>query len=211
MTTAAPEVFNLFPTPVMRVPAVLHADEALALHQRLAPAAVVGNSGSDALSHSRLLAPGEDAALDAAVARFGPHVQAFGTLLFGEALPWLVKEIWLNVLQPNGHQSVHNHANCFVSGIVYLTPCDASACTVFLKSMGGSDFAFRHAHAGTRAGPFSAEKWVAPAPQAGDLILFPSYLLHEVPRNRGDERVTLAFNAIPRRLDAWGYAVSFQP
>jgi hypothetical protein len=43
------------------------------------------------------------------------------------------------------------------------------------------------------------------------LILFPSYLLHEVPVNPGGERVTLAFNAIPDRLDAWGYAVGFEP
>jgi hypothetical protein len=47
------------------------------------------------------------------------------------------------------------------------------------------------------------------APRPGDLILFPSYLLHEVPLNHGGERVTLAFNAIPHRLDAWGYGVSF--
>jgi hypothetical protein len=50
-----------------------------------------------------------------------------------------------------------------------------------------------------------------PEPDPGDLILFPSYLLHEVPVNQGSERVTLAFNAIPHRLDAWGYSVSFQP
>ena len=41
----------------------------------------------------------------------------------------------------------------------------------------------------------------------GDLVLFPSYLLHEVPLNHGDLRITLAFNAIPSRLDAWGYAI----
>jgi uncharacterized protein (TIGR02466 family) len=122
-----------------------------------------------------------------------------------------VKELWVNVLQHGGQQAVHNHANCFVSGILYLTPSDASAQTVFLRGMGGSDFAFRNAHAGVAAGRFHAEKWVSPAPQPGDLLLFPSYLLHEVPANHGGERVTLAFNAIPQRLDAWGYAVSFEP
>ena len=52
-------------------------------------------------------------------------------------------------------------------------------------------------------------KWIGPPPGPGDLLLFPSYLLHEVPPNHGGLRVTLAFNAIPHRLDAWGYAVSF--
>ena len=106
------------------------------------------------------------------VERLGPHVQAFGELLLGEALRWLVKEIWVNVLQPGGQQAVHNHANSFVSGVVYLTPSDDSARTVFLRGMGGSEFALRNTHRGTRVG---------------------------------------AFNAIPHRLDAWGYTLSLSP
>ena len=43
------------------------------------------------------------------------------------------------------------------------------------------------------------------------MILFPSYLLHEVPRNQGDQRITLAFNAIPDRLDSWGYTIGLTP
>jgi hypothetical protein len=77
--------------------------------------------------------------------------------------------------------------------------------------MGASEFALRNTHAGVRPGAFNAEKWVAPQPAAGDLLLFPSYLLHEVPRNLGESRVTLAFNAIPHRLDAWGYTLSLAP
>jgi ectoine hydroxylase-related dioxygenase (phytanoyl-CoA dioxygenase family) len=46
-------------------------------------------------------------------------------------------------------------------------------------------------------------------PEPGDVILFPSYLMHAVPPNPGERRVTMAFNAIPSRLDSWGYAVSF--
>ncbi|HEY1231031.1 MAG TPA: TIGR02466 family protein [Ramlibacter sp.] len=208
---AQAEVFELFPTPVSRVPGVLTATEAAALAQRLAAQAVVGNDQSAQLAHSALLGPGEHPALDALVERLGPHVQAFGELLLGEALRWLVKEIWVNVLQPGGQQAVHNHANSFVSGVVYLTPSDDSARTVFLRGMGGSEFALRNTHRGTRVGAFNAEKWVAPPPAPGDVLLFPSYLLHQVPTNRGAARVTLAFNAIPHRLDAWGYTLSLSP
>lgn len=208
---ATPEVFQLFPTPVSRVAGVLSPAEAAALAQRLAASAVVGNDKSAQLAHSALLGPGEHPELDALVARLGPQVQAFGELLLGEALRWLVKEIWVNVLQPGGQQALHNHANSFVSGVVYLTPSDESARTVFLRGMGGTEFALRNTHQGTRAGAFNAEKWVAPDPAPGDLLLFPSYLLHQVPVNRGAARVTLAFNAIPHRLDAWGYTLSLQP
>ena len=205
------DIFELFPTPVMRVPALIAPNAALALAKRLGASVSVANDSSTQLAHTRILRPGDDPELDAVVRWVGPHLQAFGKLLFGGALRWLVKEMWVNVLQPGGSQTLHNHANCFASGVLYLTPSDSSACTVFTRSMGGSEFAFRNTHAGTEAGPFSAEKWVAPAPEPGDLILFPSYLLHEVPINQGAERVTLAFNAIPDRLDAWGYSVAFQP
>ena len=205
------EVFELFPTPVMRVPALLSPDAARALAKRLAQAAVVANGHSAQLAHTRILGPGDDAELDAVVEQMGPHLQAFGRLIFGESLRWLVKEIWVNVLQSGGSQTLHNHANCFASGVLYLSPTDSSACTVFTRSLGGTEFTFRNTHRGSESGPFCAYKWVMPQPEPGDLILFPSYLLHEVPVNQGAERVTLAFNAIPHRLDAWGYAVSFQP
>jgi hypothetical protein len=42
-------------------------------------------------------------------------------------------------------------------------------------------------------------------------VLFPSYLYHEVPRNQGEQRMTIAFNAMPDHLDCWGYRISFAP
>jgi hypothetical protein len=208
---SATEVFALFPTPVSRVAAAIDAVQAKLLAQRFASRTEVTNAQSMQLAHSRLLAPGEDDALDAVIAAVGPHVQVFGALLFGETLRWLVKESWVNVLQPGGRQALHNHANSFVSGILYLTTSDASAQTVFARGMGGPEFVLRNTHADVAPGAYDAQKWVAPAPQPGDLLLFPSWLLHEVPPNAGGERITIAFNAIPHRLDAWGYTLSFAP
>ena len=53
------------------------------------------------------------------------------------------------------------------------------------------------------------ETRISPAPNPGDLILFPSYLMHAVPPNAGGRRISLAFNAIPTRLESWGYTLSF--
>jgi ectoine hydroxylase-related dioxygenase (phytanoyl-CoA dioxygenase family) len=47
------------------------------------------------------------------------------------------------------------------------------------------------------------------APEPGDVVLFPSYLMHAVPTNPGGRRITMAFNAIPTHLDSWGYRISF--
>lgn len=52
----------------------------------------------------------------------------------------------------------HNHANSFVSGVVYLTPTHPGAQTVFVKSPGGHDFAFKNDHARVTPGPYNADK-----------------------------------------------------
>lgn len=204
------QVFALFPTPVMRVAQAIDARLVQALYAALAGQADHANHRSEGLQHSRILGADDDQPLlNTLVQRIGPHVVEMGRLLFGETLRWGIKEMWVNAMRSGGRQAVHNHANCFVSGVLYLSDCDASANTVFIRSLGGRDYVFGNVHAGAETGPYNADKWTGPPPVAGDLLLFPSYLLHEVPQNRGDTRVTLAFNAIPHRLDASGYAVSF--
>jgi uncharacterized protein (TIGR02466 family) len=138
-----------------------------------------------------------------------PKLAEFGALLFGERLAWSLKEMWVNVLDTGGRQAMHNHANSFASGVVYLTATHPAAQTVFMKSPGGTDFIFKNDHAAMTPGPYNADKWVSPAPEPGDLVLFPSYLMHAVPPNPGERRITLSFNAIPARLDSWGYAIQF--
>jgi uncharacterized protein (TIGR02466 family) len=203
------EVIGLFPTPFMRVPAVFDAELIDGLVRQLGAVADRENNASDRLSHTRLLKPEEGPLLVEAATRLTPHLAAFGSLLFGERLGWSLKEMWVNVLEAGGRQAMHNHANSFISGVVYLTPTHADARTVFMKSPGGHDFSFKNDHAGITTNAYNAEKWVSPQPQPGDLVLFPSYLLHAVPPNPGERRITMAFNAIPARLDSWGYAISF--
>jgi uncharacterized protein (TIGR02466 family) len=213
VTAIAPktQLFELFPVPVVRVTGAISAAQSTELASRFVTAAATANQRSEVLLHTQIQSPDLDPALAALATTLAPHVAAFGELLFGERLNWRIKEMWANVLHSGGGQSVHNHANCFVSGVLYLTESDASARTMFLRGLGGRDFVFSHSHAQTQTGPFNAARWMAPEPAPGDLLLFPSYLLHEVPTNRGGLRVTLAFNAIPDRLDSWGYAVSFAP
>jgi len=68
---------------------------------------------------------------------------------------------------------------------------------------------FRNDHQGVTPNQFSADKWISPAPEPGDLVLFPSYLMHAVPPNQGSRRITLSFNAIPLQLNSWGYVIGF--
>ena len=203
------EVFGLFPTPFIRVHGAL--DKALVdgLVAHFTAQAVNSNTSSQNLSHTALLSPGESPLFGLAAGLITPRLVTFGALLFGEALGWSIKEMWVNVLDTGGRQAMHNHANSFASGVVYLTPTHPDSRTVFMKSPGGSDFAFKNDHARMTPGPYNADKWISPQPEPGDLVLFPSYLMHAVPPNPGERRITMAFNAIPSRLESWGYGISF--
>lgn len=203
------EVMGLFPTPLMRVRGVL--DEALvtAIAEQASGAARETNARSDLLSHTEMMAATSKGPYFRISKLVTPKLVEFGSVLLGQALGWTIKEMWVNVLEPGGQQSVHAHANSFVSGIVYLTPTHPSASTVFLKSLGGSEFVFSNHNKGSTLNAFNSGKWIMPDVAPGDMVLFPSYVLHEVPRNQGARRITLAFNAIPDRIENWGYAVRF--
>jgi len=203
------EVISLFPTPFMRAPGTLSPFLVEGLVGHFSGQAVQDNNASSNLSHTQMLRPSDSGLLVEAAALITPKLSEFGALLFGERMGWSIKEMWVNLLDTGGRQSMHNHANSFISGVIYLTPTHPSSRTVFMKSPGGSEFSFKNDHAGIVTGPYNAEKWISPQPEPGDMALFPSYLMHAVPPNEGQQRITMAFNAIPVRLDSWGYAVQF--
>jgi len=203
------QVFSIFPTPFMRAPGALPGPLVARLAEHFTAQATRDNSSSANLSHTAMLQPSDSPLLVEAAKLITPKLVEFGVHLFGERLQWLLKEMWVNVLDTGGRQAMHNHANSFISGVVYLTPTHPGSQTVFMKSPGGSEFMFRNDHQGMTPGEFSADKWISPAPEPGDLVLFPSYLMHAVPPNQGERRITLSFNAIPAELNSWGYLIRF--
>jgi uncharacterized protein (TIGR02466 family) len=203
------ELIGLFPTPFLRARGALGPALVQNLVAHFEAQAKTQNNSSDNLSHTEMLQPTDSPLFVEAASLITPKLVEFGALMFGERLGWSIKEMWVNVLDSGGRQAMHNHANSFASGVVYLTPTHPDACTVFMKSPGGHDFAFKNDHANAQLGPYSADKWVSREPQPGDLVLFPSYLMHAVPPNPGARRITMAFNAIPTQLDSWGYKIRF--
>lgn len=203
------QVFGLFPTPFMRAPGALGRPLVSQLVEHFSAQATRDNSSSANLSHTAMLQPSDSPLLVDVAKLITPKLVEFGVHLFGERLQWLLKEMWVNVLDTGGRQAMHNHANSFISGVVYLTPTHPGSQTVFMKSPGGSEFMFRNDHQGMTPNEFSGDKWISPAPEPGDLLLFPSYLMHAVPPNQGARRISLSFNAIPTELNSWGYLVRF--
>src|SRR5512139_2721513 len=126
LMAAMNEVIGLFPVPLLRAPAALDPALVSGLLDYLGARAATANNSSDRLSHTTMLRPTDTPLLVAAAARLTP--------LFGEKLPWALKEMWGNVLDTGGRQAMHNHANSFISGVAYLTPTHPESRTVFMKS-----------------------------------------------------------------------------
>lgn len=204
------EVFGLFPTPLMHVEGLLDAASVESFVHRIRQLRKSANARSRSLSHTEIVDPAKDEAFSRLDNILRSKLVEFGHHLFGEALPWSIKEMWFNVMEPGGFQSIHNHANSFISGALYLTDVHPSSRIVFSKSLGGTEFVFNNFNKKASVGPYNGVKWFPPKVSSGDLILFPSYLLHEVPENKSTGvRISIAFNAMPDRLESSGYAIRF--
>lgn len=126
------------------------------------------------------------AVVDALAAASGGAVEEVGLLLYG----------WANVLQPGGYHTYHQHPGSHLSGVYYVqtgTPAapdagDKAGVLCFYEPRGGGALA-------TVPGLGFGEDFDL-RPEAGLLVLFPSYLGHSVHPHAGPgDRVTVAFNA----------------
>ncbi|MCG8316021.1 MAG: 2OG-Fe(II) oxygenase family protein [Pseudomonadales bacterium] len=201
---------GLFPIPVMRVEQVFSESELDALQASINSSPRVANAKTELLTHTEPLGVDDIAALGNMNDRLQDYFRDFGFLLFGENMRWTIKELWMNVSAKGGAQLLHSHANSLITAVIYLTNVDPSARIIFHKPMGGTNFVFSNAHANSATTPYNAERWIPNEVNRGDIIFFPSYMLHAVPPNQGAEpRISIAMNAMPERLKSWDYEVQF--
>ncbi|MGR3484833.1 MAG: TIGR02466 family protein [Paracoccaceae bacterium] len=126
-------------------------------------------------------------ALDAHVAAFA-EACAFD---LGDR-PLVLDSLWVNVLPEGGSHSGHIHPHSVVSGTLYVAmPAGTSAIRFEDPRL-----AMMMAAPGRRADAAEALRpFVYVAPDAGDVVLWESWLRHEVPVNWAEEdRVTVSFN-----------------
>lgn len=105
-------------------------------------------------------------------------------------------QAWVNISPPGSSNQVHYHANCYFSGVYYVS-LDAPQC--------GSIF-FRDPRTASRMMPFPATKQtpftaseVRMPPEPGRLYIFPGWLEHGVEVNQSDsDRVSISFNVVAR-------------
>ncbi len=100
--------------------------------------------------------------------------------------------IWINVLAPGGAHTGHIHPMSVLSGAYYVeTPPGSSA----LKLEDPRLPLMMAAPARASDAPEEEQAFVYIAPKAGDLIMWESYLRHEVPTNSAKRaRISISFN-----------------
>jgi hypothetical protein len=99
---------------------------------------------------------------------------------------WYVRA-WCNVNDPGSENFMHSHPGKYVSGVIYF------------QAEGTGEIEFvpqNYLHKlSNPAWPYHGTSVYDPSD--GDMLLFPSYLLHSIHRNDSDkQRITMAFDAI---------------
>ncbi len=127
------------------------------------------------------------AQLDRHVARFA---KALEFDLGGSAL--ILDSLWINVLEPGGFHAGHVHPHSVISGTYYVcVPDGASALKLEDPRhplMMAAPLRKKNASAANRTFQYIA-------PVAGSVLLWESWLRHEVPLNQSDEpRISISFN-----------------
>lgn len=103
-----------------------------------------------------------------------------------------MNSMWVNIMRPGAQHTAHIHPHSVISGTFYLqTPPGCSSIKFEDPRLG---FFMNSPTVKPNAKTIS-QRYVSLQPRAGDLILFESWLRHEVPRNETKKpRLSISFN-----------------
>ncbi len=109
----------------------------------------------------------------------------------------LASHTWFHVSRSGAYFALHNHPMASWSGVYCVSPGDGlgadNGAISFLNPLGAANMFVDRGNARLRL-PFSSKNFLL-RQQAGELIIFPSYLFHQVlPYVGTSERITVAFN-----------------
>ena len=103
-----------------------------------------------------------------------------------------LEDLWINILPEGGNHSAHIHPNSVISGTTYISMPSGSSAIKFEDPR----------HSMMMAAPSrikDAKEYLKPFiyvnPSVGDVLLWESWLRHEVPANNSsEERISISFN-----------------
>ncbi len=125
--------------------------------------------------------------LDAHVAAFAEQLEYD---LHGRKLK--LDSLWVNVLEPHGTHSGHIHPHSIISGTFYVSVPEGASALRFEDPRLPLMMAAPVRRQGARR---DHETFVAMTPAVGTVLLWESFIRHEVPINLGDDvRISVSFN-----------------
>ncbi|MBY0564314.1 MAG: hypothetical protein K2P58_09020 [Hyphomonadaceae bacterium] len=138
--------------------------------------------------------PKRDPSLAALKLALDKHVAAFASALHLELGRKRLKldSLWINVLEPGGVHAGHIHPHSVISGTYYVdTPANAAA----LKLEDPRLPLMMAAPPRAEDAPDAERTFVYVTPQAGHVLMWESFLRHEVVKNAAKRpRVSISFN-----------------
>ncbi len=125
--------------------------------------------------------------LDAHVAKFAEELH-FNL----DDNPLTLEDLWINILPEGGIHTAHIHPHSVISGTTYVAmPEGASA----LKLEDPRHAMMMAAPPRKKDAPEELQQFVYVKPKVGDVLLWESWLRHEVPMNMAEEdRISVSFN-----------------
>lgn len=129
-----------------------------------------------------------------AVAALDQHVAAFAEDLEfdldGKRLA--LEDVWINVLPEGGMHGSHIHPHSVISGTAYVSMPDGASA---LKLEDPRSARMMAAPARRKDARDELRGFAYVAPEAGEVLLWESWLRHEVPMNMAEgERISVSFN-----------------
>ncbi|RYG92564.1 hypothetical protein EU803_00200 [Loktanella sp. IMCC34160] len=126
-------------------------------------------------------------ALDQHVAAFAEDLEFD---LDGRAL--VLEDLWINILPEGGMHSSHIHPHSVISGTTYVQMPDGASALKLEDPRSARMMAAPTRKKGAREG---LQTFVYAAPKVGEVLLWESWLRHEVPMNMAeDDRISVSFN-----------------
>ncbi len=103
-----------------------------------------------------------------------------------------LEDIWINILPEGGMHSSHIHPHSVISGTTYVSMPDRASALKLEDPRSARMMAAPPRKKGARE---ELKTFVYAKPKVGDVLLWESWLRHEVPMNMAeDERISVSFN-----------------
>ena len=125
------------------------------------------------------------------------NIYLFEKLSF-EPFEYYFSDSWFVKVSPGGNSVKHAHGNSLYSGVVYFDEIKEGGLIDF-SSLGGISFmnSVKYILPTKVDTIFNSSTWSI-KPLKGDILIFPSYINHEITRNESEnDRYSFAFNIFP--------------